>query len=383
MNDSKSAGNPSLENQVTYECSYIPNFSWNDDFVSPIATYVVSCVACPLTIVLNMLIIVVVVKKKTLQSNYNILLCNMAVTDLLVGAVVQPLAIVSWAFFFQGHGVHCTIETINTVILVGTCTCSVYHLTAIAWQRYVRTSLDLINNPTNVSRRRIKVLIFVAWLTALISTIPSVMVVKGVYLQYSVYLDSLVFVTIVICWILVVYYYVSIYVKTRKINFHPSDQTVSQAAKAKMERRIALTSGLLTLMVFLFYSPNLVFVLCYVNPIFCKSSYLLWALTLITLNSLANPILYCYRNRQLRQAALELLGRETWEMPVVLPLERKNRTQSNNLPIQDPQRPALPQGSRARERSKSWGPNNFNNINLAAQRRPSVVWSVSLVNGPE
>lgn len=95
MNDSKSAGNPSLENQVTYECSYIPNFSWNDDFVSPIATYVVSCVACPLTIVLNMLIIVVVVKKKTLQSNINILLCSMAVTDLLVGAVVQPLAIVS------------------------------------------------------------------------------------------------------------------------------------------------------------------------------------------------------------------------------------------------------------------------------------------------
>ena len=373
MNDSKSGGNHSLENQVTYECSYIPNFSWNNDSVSPIATYVVSCVACPLTVTLNMLIIVVVIKKKTLQSNINILLCSMAVTDLLVGAVIQPVSIVSGAFFFQGHEasrIHCTLETANAVILVGTCTCSVYHLTAIAWQRHARISLDLVNNPTIVSRRRIKVLIFVAWLTAFISTIPSIMIVKGVYLQYSVYLDTVVFVTIVISWILVVYYYVSIFVRTRRINFHASDQNATQAAaKAKMERRIALTSGLLTMMVFLFYSPNLVFVLCYVNPFFCKSSYLLWALTLITLNSLANPILYCYRNRQLRQAVLELLGRETWEMPPALPLPG----QRNNLPLQGPQRPALPQGSRARERSKSWGPKNFNNINLAAQRRPSVV----------
>ena len=103
--------------------------------MSPIATYVVSCVACPLTVSLNMLIIVVVIKKKTLQSNINILLCSMAVTDLLVGAVIQPLSIVSGAFFFQGHDqasrVHCTLETANAVILVGTCTCSVYHLTLI------------------------------------------------------------------------------------------------------------------------------------------------------------------------------------------------------------------------------------------------------------
>ena len=219
MNNSKSAGNSSLEKQITHQCGYIPNFSWNDDPVSPIATYVVSCVACPLTIALNMLIIVVVVKKKTLQSNINILLCSMAVTDLLVGAVVQPLAIVSGAFFFGDHGasgVHCKLETINAVILVGTCSCSVYHLTALAWQRHARISLDLVNNPINVSGRRIKIVIFAVWLTALISTIPSAMIVKGVYLHFVVFLDILVFVVIVICWILIVYYYVSIYVKTRK-----------------------------------------------------------------------------------------------------------------------------------------------------------------------
>jgi len=79
---------------------------------------------------------------------------------------------------------------------------------------------------------------------------------------------------------------------------------------------------------------------------------------------------YCYRNRQLRKAALELLGIETWEIPLDFLHGRINRVQPKNMPSRDPQlAPALPQGVRARERSKSWSPNNFNNIRLAVHKR--------------
>ena len=100
---------------------------------------------------------------------------------------------------------------------------------------------------------------------------------------------------------------------------------------------------------------------------------MLWAMTLVQLNSLANPILYCYRNRQLRKATLELLGIETWIVPFAVPLiGMRNRLQPNNMPLQEIQKPALLQGLRVRERSKSWSPNNFNNVRLPAQRREST-----------
>ena len=378
MNDSKSTAESSPRNHNTYNCSYVPtDFSWsNNDIVSPIATYAVTSLACPFTIALNTLIIVVVATKKTLQTNTNILLSSMAAADLLVGVVVQPLAIVSGAFFFRGYGesgIHCTLDVINLLFLCGGFTCSIFHLTAIAWQRQARISLDLINNAASISRRHIKMLIIASWVTALICTIPAVMITTGEKLVYITYLFTSAFALIVICWILMAYYYISIYMKTRQITIEPANQAITQTAKAKMEKGIARTTGLLTLTVFLFYTPTFLFPLCYVYPIFCESSYMLWAMTLVQLNSLANPILYCYRNRQLRKATLELLGIETWVMPFAVPLiGMRNRLQPNNMPLQEIQKPALLQGLRVRERSKSWSPNNFNNVRLAAQRRQST-----------
>ena len=368
MNDS------SPENQITYDCHYLmPEFSFqNSDTVSPIAAYAVTCLACPFIIVLNTLIIVVVAKNITLQSNTNILFSSMAAADLLVGVVVQPLTILSGAIFFRDHsesGIYCILDAITIVISTGTSMCSIFHLTAIAWQRHAIINLNLINNQATISRRRIKILASLSWMSAVISSIPSAMILNGLNFKNATYLDTLVFLLVVICWILIAYCYILIYIKTRKIKIEPANQNITQIAKVKMEKGIAHTTGLLTLVVFLCYAPNLIFPLCYLSSTFCGSSYLLWGLTLTQLNSLANPVLYCYRSRQLRKATLELLGIETWEIPLNFLHGRIDRVQPNNMPLRDPQLAlALPQGERARERSKSWSPNNFNNIRLAVHK---------------
>lgn len=374
MNVSK----PALDstNQVTYNCSLMLNITLNnEDTISPIFSYVLMCLSCPLIIMLNTLTIVVVAKKKTLQNNLNILFCSMAVADLLVGAVYQPLAIASGALYFKKHdisGIQCTLDETATILLGGACTCSIFHLTIIAWQRHARIGLDLVNNPENVSRRRIKILIFISWMTALISTIPAVMISTGVNFQYGAYLDSCTVFVIFICCILTIYYYISIYIKTRKIKIELANENASQTAEAKlkMEKAIAFTTGLLTLAVFIFYTPSSIVFFCYLFPVFCKSSYIIWAITLIQLSSLANPALYCYRNCQLRAATLELLGMGAWGMPLAVAHGRRNRSHPNNIPLQGLQ--GL-QGIHIRERSKSWDPNNFNNVHLDVQRRHSVV----------
>ena len=220
MNDS------SPENQITYDCHYLmPEFSFqNSDTVSPIAAYTVTCLACPFTIVLNTLIIVVVAKNITLQSNTNILFSSMAAADLLVGVVVQPLTILSGAIFFRDHsesGIYCILDAITIVISTGTSMCSIFHLTAIAWQRHAIINLNLINNQATISRRRIKILASLSWMSAVISSIPSAMILNALNFKNATYLDTLVFLLVVICWILFAYYYISIYIKTRKIKIEP------------------------------------------------------------------------------------------------------------------------------------------------------------------
>ena len=52
---------------------------------------IINRLACPFTVLLNLLVILVVKRRPSLQSNRNILLSCLAITDLLTGLLVQPL----------------------------------------------------------------------------------------------------------------------------------------------------------------------------------------------------------------------------------------------------------------------------------------------------
>ena len=61
-----------------------------------------TAVACPWIIFLNILVILAIKKVRGLQKNSNILITNLAATDLLVGAVSMPLSITVDALILQG-----------------------------------------------------------------------------------------------------------------------------------------------------------------------------------------------------------------------------------------------------------------------------------------
>lgn len=83
---------------------------------------------------------------------------------------------------------------------------------------------------------------------------------------------------------------------------------VNTLIKAKLEAKIAKTAALLTgALVFSFLPAVVLFSLGEVFPFFHTSTYFLLWETLIQLNSLVNPLLYCCRDRRFRNAVLELL----------------------------------------------------------------------------
>ena len=63
------------------------------------AILIINSIACPFTVLLNVLVIIAVRKRPSLQNNTNILLSCLAVTDLLTGLLAQP-SFVIWKTFY-------------------------------------------------------------------------------------------------------------------------------------------------------------------------------------------------------------------------------------------------------------------------------------------
>lgn len=275
---SKSTANLSINSNVTMVRSGCPYtsmsmFIWNaDDTVNIVITYIITCVACPFTILLNTLIVVAVAKNQSLQKNSNILLSSLAVADLLVGTVSQPLSIARGAFdFFHNNPSKflCTLDVINIFVLYAACCTSVVHLTAVAWERNARIGED-VNFPSSVSRNRIKVLILGSWMSAFIFVAPGVMYLAGVNYKYIMPLDVFLAITLFGLLFLIVYYYVLIYIKIRNLKLYAANLNASQVAIAKYEKQIAVTTGLLTVALLISYTPSIVMVLFGSFPLFSE-----------------------------------------------------------------------------------------------------------------
>ena len=312
MTGSESTTVSSNKTLVTYDCSYMTSLMWNtnDDDANAIITFIITCASCPFIVLFNTMIIVVVAKKPSLQTNSNILLLSLAVADLLVGAVSQPLGIISSAFGFHDDtppAFFCTLNVINGFVLLCASWSSVCHLTAIAWERKARINEDL-NYATNVSRKRIKLLIFASWVSVLLFFAPGLMYFAAVKETYVIILDITITILPVVFLVLIVYYYSSIFIKTRKVVIQPTNENISQIARAKYEKQISVTTALLTLVLLICCLPTIVvYIVGYFFPVLHANSFIYWSMTLIELNSLANPLLYCFRNRQIRKAVTELL----------------------------------------------------------------------------
>ena len=167
----------------TLFCRYSPNRSWdlsNSTFYLIIG--VVTLITSLSTILLNALVIIAIKQRKELQKLPNILLSSLVVTDLLIGAIVMPFSVMSDIFIFF----RVSFEHVCSLLLVSRCfgpflfSATLYHLTIIAWERYMAIQ-KWMDYKVIVTKRRLKNLATVAWLSALLPSVPDLlMLVVGV-----------------------------------------------------------------------------------------------------------------------------------------------------------------------------------------------------------
>ena len=251
-------------------------------------------------------LIVTIQKTRQLQTNSSILISSLAITDLLVGAVSTPLIITVDALILRGtvpESIVCSINESAAFVLYIAYSASYMHLILMGWERYVAIAKPM-KYKVLVRKRRIKRYSGIVWITVftafvLLTTLQAVTLPP----EFLTVLHLIEGVFWLISFLALVYFYSMVYSKARK----QSRSQISQIS-AKIQSRIAFTAFLLTAAVVIFSLPiPVVVATVQLWPILRANSVFRWSEVPLYLNSLLNPVLYFYRNRRYRKAALKLL----------------------------------------------------------------------------
>ncbi|XP_078363699.1 adenosine receptor A1-like [Oculina patagonica] len=309
LNNTESTSNSS---NSTFHCPHSP-MSW-DLNVSTFHWLLIAMalVASPLTILLNAIVILVMKQRKELQKTSNILLSSMAVTDLLVGVIVMPLsAIVDLLILSRASFAHkCMLDLVTTFVAFFLFFATLYHLTIIAWERYVAIQ-KWMDYKIIVTNGRAKKLAIAAWLCALFAAIP-VLIFKLVGVDHRIVESwfTMCALTGEACLIFILFFYRKVYLGIRQRKLNEISQ-VTVIVEAKLQSKVAKTTGLLTAALMFSFIPSFgLQILGSFFPVFHTWTAIRFTTTVTQLNSLFNPLLYWYRDRRFRNGLLELLGKQ-------------------------------------------------------------------------
>ena len=295
------------DSKAVFFCPRDPLFIWDlENKVSLQLAIAITAIAAPFTTFLNTLVIVTIQKTRQLQTNSSILISSLAITDLLVGAVSTPLIITVDALILRGtvpESIVCSINESAAFVLYIAYSASYMHLILMGWERYVAIAKPM-KYKVLVRKRRIKRYSGIVWITVftafvLLTTLQAVTLPP----EFLTVLHLIEGVFWLISFLALVYFYSMVYSKARK----QSRSQISQIS-AKIQSRIAFTAFLLTAAVVIFSLPiPVVVATVQLWPILRANSVFRWSEVPLYLNSLLNPVLYFYRNRRYRKAALKLL----------------------------------------------------------------------------
>jgi len=275
----------------------------------------VNALTCPLIILLNILVMVAVKTKPQLRTKSNIALACLAISDLLVGLLVQPLHIIKLSFLLNGQmSIFCKLEEVSNFLTSKCLIASSTHLILMSAERYaaVRHPFAYEDKVTEV---RIIIVSGLAWLIALL--LPT----KDVFKTKTDSVGNLVvFIVVPILLYLpaMIYFNCVVYKEVRRNEKQIAANQVSLEAKEKLlkNRKAFYTTTVVLLAFFACIIPlNICFgIFAFTtdgNTANGRKTAIYLLPLMPVLNSLFNPLIYSVRIRYFRVAFIELLAKKT------------------------------------------------------------------------
>ena len=257
----------------------------------------------------NLLIVITIGKSQELRVPANIFLGSLAVTDLLVGLITQPLFI-TWRLMLHYPSTICNSEVVHSLYECFLHLCaggSFLSLAYLSTDRFLAVSkpLHYRANVTTTQAARNMVILWLAWIGIV------VLRYSGIDEETNQTITSVIAGTLVI-YLVAAQIALIVSVKRNSIHDLLSEGNATVIA-SKREARIALTIVYIFLALLVFLLPAVVvqIVLGFTSSNKSKTELNL-AISALLINSSVNPLIYFWRGRDLRKAArLLFLGPTT------------------------------------------------------------------------
>ena len=255
----------------------------------------------------NTLILVALHKETSLHPPSKLLYRNLAITDLCVGIIVEPVAVTYWTSVVKERWDICYYAlwavTYSGFIL---CTVSLLTLTAISVDRLLALLLGLRYRQV-VTLRRTCITVTGFWILSIVSA--STIFLNPRITSWYQYIGT------ALCLVTTIFAYAKIFVTLRHNQIHVQNHVAqgqpSQAIPLNIARyRKAVYSALWVQGTLgICYLPYNITVFLTPQRGMPLSIYLVrnFTASMVLLNSSLNPLLYCWKIREVRQAVKETL----------------------------------------------------------------------------
>ena len=272
------------------------------------STYIVNCVFNNLltytAIMLNILTIYAVRKTTSLPKTLRTLLLSLAVSDIGVGFIVQPFYTSFLVKWLQLNDPKCNAYKALVAIGLIFSQASFLNIVAVSVERFLAVHLHLRYQEL-VTHKRVVVVVIATWVLSVSNSLLAFWNLQEVYWL----IFSIMGVT---CLILTTTVYTRIYFiaqrhknQIQSLQMHQVEQTVEMARCKKLVHS-AVSFFYVYILLLACYLPFLI-CLRIEHPSVAIKRFWVVSLTLLFLNSSLNPLIYCWRMRNMRHSILNAL----------------------------------------------------------------------------
>ena len=274
---------------ITRRDRYVPSMA------DSIIIIIINIITMPCTVILNVLVIKAVKTTPRLRTNNNILLACLAVTDALTGLLGQPLFILWRIFLIFDLSSSKTVGISFISFLLVTLVSSYFHLMSVNFERLVAIKFTM-QYSNIITEKNMKIAVLVVWIIA--STYGVLRGMKKVLAARS--FTGLLTIS---CILFLTFAYLIMYRETAR---HKEKIKTQQLPQEDVERFLKENKALKTTLfvvgaVFVCLLPvGFFFVVVVVGLRHIFPINLPLIFTCAMLNSLVNPLIYCWRQKEMR-----------------------------------------------------------------------------------
>ena len=272
---------------------------------SNLITATINAVCSPFAVVANFLVVLVIARKAAPHTPSNVLLASLAFSDLMVGMVVQPCYVVFRLYENISHLVPpCLLRIVYSESFWVCYGVSFLTLSAISIERYIALHLHLRYKGL-VTTQRVLIVAMIIWVLDIALTFME-------WIALSKLLRNCHAALLLFCLLVTFATHLKILLILRRhqrqinsINRIPSKRKTFQR-----QTRLAVSVSYIVV-IYVTCNIPVLFVMVYnfAGGHFNNLNVFSWTETIAFLNSSINPVIFCWRNRGIRRAVLNILAK--------------------------------------------------------------------------